>query len=465
MAAHDYDRLREELVEEHRRRSPRSAAIDRAARACLVDGGSHTIRLLEPFPPRIVSARGGWITDEDGHRILDFWQGHVANILGHNPDVVTSQLAATFAGGSGLQNGLVDRVQVEVAEILCRQTGAERVRLTTSGTLADMYAVMLARAFTGRDLVMKVGGGWHGAQPWSLKGIAFRPGGEGFQGVDTAGLPAAVTDAVVVTAFNDLDRLADDFQQVGDRLACFVVEPLVGAGGTIPATREYLRLARQLTRRHGALLICDEVISGFRFHPGGLAALHEVEPDVAVYGKAIGGGMPVAAVAGRADVMSLLGRQGSPRVAVSGGTYSGHPASMIAARAQLSYLVEHQAEVYPALAERGEGVRRAIESGFADGGVLARCTGNSDDLPTGSSLFMIHFPHDENAILDRPDVVFDPSLCDVALRNQVVGLALLLEDVHVVLAHGAAAVAHTDSDIDFLKEACRKVARRIRRYR
>ncbi len=430
-----------------------------------MDGGSHTIRLLEPFPPRIVSARGGWITDEDGHRILDFWQGHVANILGHNPEVVTSVLSAAFADGFGLQTGLVDRLQAEVAEILCRQTGAERVRLTTSGTLADMYAVMLARAFTGRDLVMKVGGGWHGAQPWSLKGIQFRAGGGSFQGVDSAGLPVAVTDQVVVTTFNDPDRLADDFKRVGDRLACLVVEPLVGAGGTIAATREYLELARELTRRHGVLLVCDEVISGFRFHAGGMTGLYGVEPDLAVYGKVIGGGMPVAAVAGRTDVMSLLGRGASPRVAVSGGTYSGHPASMLAARTQLCYLVEYQDEVYAALGELGEGVRRAIESGFADEGILARCTGGSENLPSGSSLFMIHFPYDETAVLDRPDVVFDPTICDVELRNGVVGLALLLEGVHVVLAHGAAATVHTGSDVAFLKEACRRAARRIRRFR
>jgi glutamate-1-semialdehyde 2,1-aminomutase len=465
MAAPTYDRLWRDMAEEHRRRSPRSATLDAAARRHLVDGGSHTIRLLEPFPPRITSARGGWVTDEDGHRILDLWQGHVANLLGHNPEPVTSVIAHALQDGWGLQTGLVDRVQSEVAEILCRQTGADTVRLTTSGTLADMYAVMLARGFTGRDLVMKVGGGWHGAQPWSLKGIEYRPGRVGYQGVDTAGLPAAVTDEVVVTTFNDPGRLQDDFRRVGDRLACLVVEPLVGAGGTVPATAEYLTLARDLTARHGALLICDEVISGFRFHAGGLAALYGVVPDLAVYGKAIGGGMPVAAVAGRHDVMSRLGRDAVPRVAVSGGTYSGHPASMLAARTQLSYLIDHQDEIYPRLAELGAGVRMAIESGFGEEGVLARCTGDREDLPWGSSLFMVHFPHQEDARLDRPDAVFDPAVCDVRLRTRVLGLALLLEDVHVVLAHGAASTAHTEKDIGFLREACRKVARRIQRYR
>ena len=148
----------------------------------------------------------------------------------------------------GLQTGFTDRLQVETAEILCRQTGAERVRFTTSGTLATMYAIMLARAYTGRTLVMKVGGGWHGAQPWALKGIGYSAeNGAGFQKVESDGVPVAVTDKVIVTGFNDPDRLRDHFRQFGDQLACFIVEPFIGAGGYQPASREYLQTARELT--------------------------------------------------------------------------------------------------------------------------------------------------------------------------------------------------------------------------
>jgi len=465
MKTWDHIPLVDEMVAEHARRSPRSAAVDRAAKRHLVDGGSHTLRLLQPFPPRIASAKGGWLTDEDGHRVLDFWQGHMANILGHNPDIVTTELASVFADGFGLQSGLADRLQAEVAEIICRQTGVDRVRLTTSGTLADMYAVMLARAFTGRSLVMKVGGGWHGAQPWSLKGIRFREDGTGFSGVDTDGLASATTDEVIITGFNDPQRLADDFERFGDSVACFVVEPLIGAGGTIPATREYLELARELTDRYGALLIFDEVITGFRFHAGTLGALYGVEPDLTVLGKIVGGGMPVAAFAGRADIMDQLGREQGCRVNVSGGTYSAHPASMLAAKTQLAHLVEDEHEIYPRLADLGAAMRRAVESGFAEGGVLARCTGDSDDLPTDSSLFMVHFPHDVASVLNTPEAVFDPAVCDQVLREKVLGLALLLEDVNVVLAHGAAATVHTESDMTLLEEACRRVARRISRFR
>jgi len=461
----NYTGLLAELSKEFAQRSPKSAELNRAAGDNLVDGGSHSLRLMLPFPPRIVSSRGGWIVDEDGHDILDLWQGHLANVLGHNPEVVATELATAFGSGFGLQLGMADRLQAEVADILCRQTGADRVRLTTSGTLADMYAVMLSRAFTGRDLVMKVGGGWHGAQPWSLKGFVYHPQGNvGFQGVDSEGLPEAVTDDVIVTGFNDPDRLRDDFERYGDRLACFVVEPLIGAGGLIPSTREFLQLARELTEKHGALLIFDEVVNGFRFRAGNLGALYGITPDLAVYGKAIGGGMPVAALAGRADVMGLIGRGGGSRVAVLGGTYCAHPSSMLAAKAFMNYLVEHENEVYPRIAELGEKMRDAMVSGFTKEGILVRCTGNSRDLPSGSSLGMLHFPYDADTVFDTPEKVHDPEFSDVALRTHVLGLALLLEGVHVVHGHGSAATTHTDDDMEFLKEACRKVARRIKPY-
>ncbi len=465
METHDYTPLLTQLADEHHRRSPRSAAIHERACRHLIDGGSHGIRLLKPFPPRITEARGGWIVDEDGHRILDLWQGHMANVLGHNPEVVTSALSRAFADGFGTQSGMVDALQADLAELVCRLTGAERLRFTTSGSLSTMYAVLMARSFTGRSTVMKAGGGWHGAQPMLLKGVAYRDGGVGFGGVDSQGLPSALTESIAVTNYNDPQRLADDFDRTGDDLACLILEPMLGAGGTIAATTEYLRLARELCSKHGALLILDEMITGFRFHPGGLGALHGVTPDLAIYGKALGGGMPVAAVAGRAEVMAEAGRATGPRVAFSGGTYSAHPSSMLAAKVFLEHLADHAEEIYPRLGEIGSAMRSGFESAFAEAGILARCTGAVDELDCGSSMVTVHFPHDESVVLDNPEAVFDPNRCDVDLRQKVLGLALLVEDVHLVLAHGSATSTHTDDDVAFLTATCRKTAERIARHR
>ncbi len=364
MEKRDYSTLLAELEEEYYQHSPRSAALHERAQRHLIDGGSHTLRLLQPFPPRIVSAQGAWLQDQDGHQILDFWQGHLGNILGHNPQVVTNTLAGAFAGGFGLQTGLVDQVQIEVAEILCQRTGAERVRLTTSGSLATMYATMLAQAYTGRDLVVKVGGGWHGAQPFGLKGVGYR---DGYQGVEGEGLPAA-THEIIVTRYNDPEMLEDHFYQFGDRIACFIVEPMLGAGGTIPATRTYLETARQLTSRYGALLILDEVITGFRFRAGDAGTLFGIKPDLATFGKIIGGGMPVAAVAGRAEVLDLVGRTQGARVKFSGGTYSAHPASLLAAKTLMTYLVDNEGVIYSRLAQLGDKMRSSDGEGLCPGG-------------------------------------------------------------------------------------------------
>jgi len=465
MHKRDYGPLLAELSDAYARHAPASRAMNQKAQQHLVDGGSHGLRLVEPFPPRITAARGAWLVDEDGHRLLDFWQGHMANILGHNSQVVTAELARAFSDGFGLQTGFTDRLQVETAEILCRQTGADRVRFTTSGTLSTMYAILLSRAYTGRTLVMKVGGGWHGAQPWALKGISYyAEGAAGFQRVESNGVPISVTDKVVVSGFNDVDLLRDHFRRHGDQLACFIVEPFIGVGGFQAASREYLQAARELSEQYGVVLVFDEVIAGFRFRAGNVAALYGVQPDLATYGKITGGGMPVAAVAGRKELLDLAGRNAEPRVKFSGGTYSAHPASLLAAKTLMSYLVEHEDEVYPRLADLGERLRQTIIDAFAEEGIPVRCTGYPDDVLPGSSMFMMHFPYREDAPLERPEDWFDPSLYDVALSHKVVDLALMLEGVFMLHSHGAASTAHTEGDIDLLGEACGRVARRIKPY-
>jgi glutamate-1-semialdehyde 2,1-aminomutase len=465
MKTRDHTRLLAELAEEYARYSPRSAALNEKAQECQVDGGSHTLRLIHPFPPRIVMAKGAWVKDEDGHDILDFWQGHHANVMGHNPEVVTAALARVFEKGLGLQTGFTDQVHIEVAEILCQRTGAERVRFTTSGALATMYAILLARAFTGRDLVMKVGGGWHGAQPWGLKGVGFKANKDnGFQHVDTAGLPPAMTDEVVVTRFNDPDMLRDHFRQYGDRAACFIVEPFIGAGGFMPATREYVQTARELSHQYGTVFILDEVISGFRFRAGDAGALYGVQPDLATFGKTIGGGMPVSAVAGRADIMALVGRKGGGKVKFSGGTYSAHPASMVAAKTLMNYLIEHEDEVYPHLAELGTKIRQTAETAFAQEGIYACCTGYGNDALPSSSINMLLFPYQEGRELLGPEETRNPAVCDITLGEHVLQLALLLENAHVVHGLGSVTAAHTQADVEFMGHACRQVARRIKPY-
>ncbi|MBM3790164.1 MAG: aminotransferase class III-fold pyridoxal phosphate-dependent enzyme [Acidobacteria bacterium] len=465
MKPRDYTGLMAELEEAFAGHAPKSAELSIRAKKSLIDGVSHTLRYLHPFPPRITSATGAYVVDEDGNRILDFWQGHFTNILGHNPRVVAEVLAQAFSSGSGLQTGYPDRLQAETAEILCRRTGCERVRFTTSGALATMYAILLSRAYTGRELVMKVGGGWHGAHPWGLKGVGYKAeSGLGYQGIDSAGLPPAVTDKVVVTRFNDPEALRQEFKKQGDKLACFIVEPFIGSGGMMPASPEFIRTAREWTERTGTILILDEVIAGFRFRAGNAGKLFGIQPDLSTFGKVMGGGMPVAAVGGRSDIMELTGRNAKNKVSFSGGTYSAHPASLLAAKTMMTHLVDQESNIYTKIAAMGERMRKVIEDAFASEGIYAYCTGRGNEAIPGGSLLFMHFPFEEGRKPDRPDDLFNPTVCDTYLSDVVMHLAFLVEDVHLLHGHGAVSAAHTEQDAVRLEEACRRVIRRLKKH-
>lgn len=454
------ERLYAQLKAEYEERFPRSRAFHQQAGARLVSGGSHTARLYDPFPVWTETAAGAHIGDLDGNRLLDFWQGHFANLLGHNPPLVAGALAESLQRGHGLQSGMQDCLEWELADLLCRIIGAEKVRFTTSGSLATMYAVLLARVHTGRRLILKVGGGWHGAQPWSLKGVSFSR--SAYQGVETEGLPGDLTDDLLVTRYNDVPALEEVFRRHGDRIACFMVEPFIGGGGLLAGRPEFLTRARELTRQHGALLIFDEIISGFRFCAGTLGSLYGIEPDLTTLGKIIGGGMPLAAVAGRADVMDLCGKAAGRRARFEGGTYSAHPLSMLSALTILRYLTTHDGDVYPRLGRLGARLRGNLQEIFAGEGIPVSCSGDLGPAMAGSSIFSLHFPLTSDVLMDRPDMVNDPAMCDVELREGVMKLALLLEGVFVMHAGGAISLAHTDEDIRWMEDACRAVAVRLR---
>jgi len=457
----DHDQFLNELSKKYSGYSPKSESLNNRAKESMVDGGSHSLRLMKPFPPRIKTSRGAYIYDEDDHEIIDFWQGHFGNILGHNPLIITQALQNFFADGNGLQCGFADEMQIEAAEVLCRQTGSERVRFTTSGSLATMYAIMLARAYTKRELVMKVAGGWHGAHPWGLKGVKF-DSAAGYNHLEGEGTPPYIGDQVIQTCFNDCEMLNAHFREYGDRLACFITEPVVGNGGFIPGTREYLQTARKLCDQYGVVLVFDEVIAGFRFRAGSVSKLYGVQPDLSTFGKIIGGGMPVAAVGGKKEILEMAGSSTGLRVRFSGGTYAGHPACMLAAKTMMTYLVENEDLVYTRIAALGKIARQNFIEAFKSEGIYARSTGYNTDLPD-SSLFILHFPYNPETRLNKPEDANDPSLCDLTLRKEVVKLGLLLHNVNMTEGKGAVSFAHTEADLEKVTDACKELARTINR--
>lgn len=456
MDKHDLLRL---LTAEYRETHPKSEKRYHKAKTHQVGGGSHNLRLFEPFPFYDIDCRGSKVTDVDGHTYVDFWQGHFANILGHNPPVVIDVLWENFQKGQGLTTGFPGTVQSELAELILDKSFAKRIRFTTSGTLATMYAIMLAKSYTDRELVMKVGGGWHGAQPYALKGISVYD--QGLHHIESAGLPPQADAMILTTRFNDAEDLEEKFLEYGERVACLIIEPFIGAGGFMFGSKDYLQKARALTRSHEGLLIFDEVVSGFRFHAGSLQLLYGIQPDLSVFGKAIGGGMPVSAVAGRQDVMALCSQDASPekRVKFEGGTFCAHPASMLAGLTFLKHLIEHEAEVYPRMAALGQRVRTEIPAIFARYGFNVRCTGGEGGIQTGSSLVGVHFLCDDVDRIVSPEQVWNPAVCDHDLREKAFKLAMLAEGFNIFHGFGAISAAHSEEEIQASLDAVERIAK------
>jgi glutamate-1-semialdehyde 2,1-aminomutase len=459
------DKLLADIEARYKIKTRKSRTLFHRAGKVMVRGGSHNLRLWHPYPFFVDRAEGAYVYDGDGNLYIDFWQGHYANILGHNPPLIRRGIEKKAS--ASLHTGFEGEEQIELAELLLNQLGYKRhkLRFTTSGTLAAMYAIMLAKAFTKRALVLKIGGGWHGASPHLLKGVKFRKI-EGYKAADSAGLGNCVLDEVLITKFNDGQDLARVLRKHGSRIACLIMEPFLGVGGFLPSSREYLELARQLTRKFGILLVFDEVISGFRFCPSAVQTLYGVQPDLTTFGKLIGGGHAVAAVVGRNEIMDACGGENAnaSRVFFEGGTFSGHAEYMRAGLLMLRHLRDHGEKVYPMIGDAGETLRKGIEKAFRERGIAAVCTGGPAAAVKQSSLFMVHFPLKEGPY-EKPEDVWDPSRSDVRLREEALKLALAVRGVHVVHGGGAVSSAHTKRDIDRTIEAYADAADLFRRYR
>ena len=461
----DKKRLLDDLIKDFRLKHKKSEAIFKKASHSLITGGSHNLRLFSPFPFYDVQSSGSRVWDADGNIYVDFWQGHMANVMGHNPKVIIKALQDNFHKSQGLTTGFPGHHQRELAELILNQIGADKIRFTTSGTLATMYAVMLAKAFTKRELVMKVGGGWHGAHPYALRGITVYD--RGMTRMESAGLPSGTDEMIVISQFNDIQDLENKFKKYGERTACFILEPFIGSGGFIFSHRDYLQKARELSRQYGSLLIFDEVISGFRFHAGGVQSLYGIQPDLTVLGKAIGGGMPVSAVAGRDDVMALCGPDAKPeeKVKFEGGTFSAHPAAMMAGLTCLRYLIEHESEIYPKIGQLGEKVRKGIEEIFSSYDFNVRCTGYGDSIAEYSSLVGVQFLNEKIDRIAFPEQVWNPEVCDFELREKIFKLSMLEEGFNVFHGYGAISTAHSESEIQESLDAVERIAKKWCEYK
>jgi len=289
-----------------------------------VNSPVRAFRSVGGTPRFITRAAGPYFWDADDRRYIDYIGSWGPAIVGHaHPEVVK---AVQEAAARGLSFGAPTEGEVEMAEEICRLVPSlEQVRLVSSGTEAAMSALRLARGATGRDLVVKFEGCYHGHADSLL--VKAGSGLLTFGNPTSSGVPEDFARHTMVLDYNDPQQLEDTFARVGDRIACVIVEPVAGNMNLLPATPEFLQTMRRLCSKHGALLVFDEVMSGFRVALGGAQSLYNITPDMTVLGKVIGGGLPVAAFGGRADLMKHLAPLGSVYQA---GTLSGNPVAVAA---------------------------------------------------------------------------------------------------------------------------------------
>lgn len=363
--------------------TPGSRALHDSAVTVMPGGTTRTTTYFDPYPLYITRGEGCRIWDADGTERLDMLGNYTAMILGHAHPKVVEAVRKQVAQGTGF--AAANPMEVQLAALLCeRVPSLDMVRFCNSGTEATMYAMRLARAFTGRPKIARIEGGYHGTHDYAEVSThpdvaEAGPPDAPIPRPDSIGTPDWALEHTVVLPFNNADAAEAIIRREGGQLAAVILEPIIGAGGVIAATLEYLERLRSVTREFAILLIFDEVIS-FRVAPGGAQQLYGVTPDLTTLGKIIGGGLPVAAFGGRADVMELLDPRRQPNLA-QGGTYNGNPLGMAAGLAAMSELTP---DVYEELNRKGARVSEQLSEVFASHGVRAQVNGVG-------SLFAIHF--------------------------------------------------------------------------
>ena len=317
---------------------------------CIPGGVNSPVRAFGSVgetPRFITRADKAYLYDEDGSAYLDFVGSWGPMILGHNHPAVLE--AVVEAARSGLSFGAATRREVEMAELICQMVPSiEMVRMVNSGTEAVMSAVRTARGFTGRNKIVKFMGCYHGHSDAMLVKAGS---GVMTQGIpDSAGVPAGCTEDTLSAVYNDLESVEALFEANRDQIAAVIVEPVGANMGVVPPEPGFLEGLRRLCTEQGALLIFDEVITGFRLGADGAQGYFGVTPDLTTFGKIIGGGMPVGAYGGSREIMSMVAPSGPVYQA---GTLSGNPVAMAAGMAQLTILKEHP-EMYRKLNETGD---------------------------------------------------------------------------------------------------------------
>lgn len=379
----NFEEVYEKAVRKYEERTPQSALAYEKACKYLAGGETRTVSMYNPYPLTIARGEGCRITDLDGNTYIDFINNYTSLLHGHAHPVITKAICEAAAKGTAAPAGISE--QVELASILCERVPClETVRFCNSGTEATMFAVRAARAYTGRDGIVKIIGGYHGTSDQfeyscSIPAEKADPTEDYLAIADTKGISLNAGKDVYAVPYNDLNAMEKVLKAHQDKIAAIIVEPFLGAGGVIPATVDYLKGLKHLSELYGIILIFDEV-QALRLSTGGAQKRYGVTPDLTAMGKIIGGGLPVGAFGGRREIMEVFDSRGDVRLAASG-TFNGNRVTMAAGIASLKLYDE---ECAACLEENSVYFMELMEKAIKNAGVKACMT-------RAGSILNVHF--------------------------------------------------------------------------
>ena len=435
--------MQHDFLSNYKRKTKKSSRLYSHAVKVFPGGVNHNIRYFEPYPFFVVGAKGRQLLDVDGNKYTDYWMGHWALILGRSPREVVKSVAEQAK--NGVLYGTVNALSIDLAEIIQKlMPKAERMRFSSTGSEATMYAIRLSRARTGRRIVAKAIGGWHGFNTTLMQTVNYP-----FEQDEGLGLVQDEGQFVESIPFNDLDASLKVLETVKDDLACIIIEPVLGGAGCVPPVDGYLQGLQEFAKKNGSLFILDEIVTGFRLSLHGAASNYGLEPDLFTLGKIAGGGLPIGVLCGDKDIMSLADPVArvdkETRCAIGGGTFSANPMTMTAGVMTLDFLKRNKQQVYRKIDRLGGMARKGLTNLFADSGIPCQVTGVG-------SIFSTHFG--TTTILNASDVA-------KSNRN-------LLREYHLALMANygifflptkmaALSFAHEEGDIQKLLDATEKI--------
>ena len=364
-------------LEIYKKKTKKSAKLFSKAKRVHINGVHHNIRFFEPYPFITKSAEGKFLKDVDSNKYVDYWMGHWSLILGHAQKQIQKKAAGQLK--KGWMHGTSNENAIVLSEKISKAVPvAEKIRYASTGTEATMYSVRLARAVTGKKIIAKIDGGWHGYTTDLLKTVNWP-----FDVSESQGLTDE--EHIVSLPLNDLEESLRILNSVKKDLAGVLIEPVLGGGGAIPATQEYLRGIQEMVKANNALFMLDEIVTGFRFRYGCLYPKMKLDPDIVTLGKIVGGGFPIGVICGKDEIMKHANtsvNSKKSRTYIGGGTFSANPLSMIAGDATLQVLKNKNKSLYEKLNSLGNDTTKMLKKVFSN-----------DVIVTGKgSLFMTHFP-------------------------------------------------------------------------